>query len=240
MPSVPAPASSPAPERLRETTVKLFAHAGPSGKHRTRLSFASELFSAGDLAARAFVAPARWTCQRLLIWRGRRNSDSRPVPRASGSASSRPLGGVLTLAWRQVASVEWVLTLVLCCAPAFVSGLVEDPPPSRSGPAPPLHCFVGTAWGPWLLDASDCAHRIRGWTGSPRCRSAPPRWPCSRWAWPTNSVNIIDGMNGPPPCVAIMLAGVGLWPWWATADRQSGHHRHWRDAGLFWGTTPTA
>ena len=58
-----------------------------------------------------------------------------------------------------MASVEWVLTLVLCCAPAFVSGLVEDLTKQVSALRRLSFTALSALLGGLAAGCIDCAHR---------------------------------------------------------------------------------
>jgi UDP-N-acetylmuramyl pentapeptide phosphotransferase/UDP-N-acetylglucosamine-1-phosphate transferase len=135
---------------------------------------------------------------------------SRPVPRIGGiGIFAAFVIGALALAWRQMAGHGWVLTLLLCCAPAFIAGLVEDLTKQVSALRRLAFTALSALLAAWLLDASITRTEIPGLDWIAAIPLGAACLAVFAVAGVVNSVNIIDGMNGlASMCVAIMLAGL--------------------------------
>lgn len=213
LPSLSASGLSPAPERLREITrLQAFApRLAPEGTQDMLVVFFLSFFSAAALTLLLVRSShLHGGLSKDFDLAGPQKFHSRPVPRVGGVGIFAAFAaGVLTLAWRQVASVEWVLTLLLCCAPAFVAGLVEDLTKQVSALRRLSFTALSALLGAWLLDASIARTEIPGLDWIAAMPVGAAALAVFAVAGVANSVNIIDGMNGlASMCVAIMLAGL--------------------------------
>jgi UDP-N-acetylmuramyl pentapeptide phosphotransferase/UDP-N-acetylglucosamine-1-phosphate transferase len=117
--------------------------------------------------------------------------------------------GLCALAWRGAADLGWAASLLVCCMPAFLAGLIEDLTKQVSALRRLGFTALSALLGAWLLDASITRTEVPGldWIASFEFGAAALA--VFAVAGVANSVNIIDGMNGlASMCVAIMLAGL--------------------------------
>lgn len=135
---------------------------------------------------------------------------SRPVPRIGGVAIFGGfVCGVLLLAWRFPAMRTTALLLLACSVPAFASGVVEDLTKRVSPLRRLLATLLAAALGAWLLDAQIKATAIPGLDQIAATTVGGYLLAMLVVSGVSNSVNIIDGMNGlASMCSAIMLAGL--------------------------------
>lgn len=131
---------------------------------------------------------------------------SRPVPRIGGLAI---VGGVaagcVALSVTLPGSVALSMSLLLCAAPAFLAGLVEDLT-KRVSPALRL-AFTGlaAALAFWLIDAAIARTAIPGLDTLVSYRAGSLLVTVFVVAGVANAVNIIDGLNGLASMCAVMI-----------------------------------
>lgn len=135
---------------------------------------------------------------------------SSPVPRIGGiGIFAAFVIGLCALAWRGLTDYLWAALLLVCCMPAFVSGVVEDLTKQVSAFRRLVFTVLSALLGAWLLGASIARTELPGldWIASMPIGAAALA--VFAVAGVANSVNIIDGMNGlASMCVALMLAGL--------------------------------
>jgi UDP-N-acetylmuramyl pentapeptide phosphotransferase/UDP-N-acetylglucosamine-1-phosphate transferase len=138
-----------------------------------------------------------------------------PVPRVGGIAIAAGLvAAALVSEFLHFQHASKVQILLLCAIPAFAAGLIEDLTKRVSVSARLLASAVSGALAVWLLDAYLTRLNTPGldWL----IGFAPVAMVFTSFAVSgvTNSVNIIDGLNGlASGSVAIMLAGLGTIAW---------------------------
>jgi UDP-N-acetylmuramyl pentapeptide phosphotransferase/UDP-N-acetylglucosamine-1-phosphate transferase len=135
---------------------------------------------------------------------------SLPVPRVGGSGIVVGFAGAgLMMLWAQPENGGSAFMLLLCGAPAFLAGFVEDLT-KRVRPTTRLFSAgLSALLGVWLMDASITVTAIPGldWVASTALGAA--LLTAFSVAGIANSVNIIDGFNGlASMCVVIMLAAL--------------------------------
>ena len=135
---------------------------------------------------------------------------SRPVPRIGGLAIF--IGfvcGLALMAWRFPALRVMSGWLLICCIPAFVSGVVEDLTKRVSPLRRLLATLLAAALGAWLLGAQIKQTAIPGLDQIAATVVGGYMLALLVVSGVSNSINIIDGMNGlASMCSAIMLAGL--------------------------------
>jgi UDP-N-acetylmuramyl pentapeptide phosphotransferase/UDP-N-acetylglucosamine-1-phosphate transferase len=138
-----------------------------------------------------------------------------PVPRVGGVAIAAGLvAAALVGEFLHFEHSSKVLSLLLCAIPAFAAGLIEDLTKRVSVSVRLLASAASGALAVWLLDAYLTRLNTPGldWL----IGFAPVAMVFTSFAVSgvTNSVNIIDGLNGlASGSVAIMLAGLGTIAW---------------------------
>jgi UDP-N-acetylmuramyl pentapeptide phosphotransferase/UDP-N-acetylglucosamine-1-phosphate transferase len=135
---------------------------------------------------------------------------ARPVPRVGGVGIVVGFAGAgLTMLWVQPEIGGAAFMLLLCGAPAFLAGFIEDLT-KRVRPAIRLVCSgLSALLGVWLMSAAITVTSIPGldWVASTAVGAASLT--AFSVAGIANSVNIIDGFNGlASMCVVIMLAAL--------------------------------
>jgi UDP-N-acetylmuramyl pentapeptide phosphotransferase/UDP-N-acetylglucosamine-1-phosphate transferase len=138
-----------------------------------------------------------------------------PVPRVGGVAIALGLvaGGFGLMAIGSDTSTT-VLLLVVCAAPAFCAGLLEDLTKRVSVRNRLLASFASAALAVWLLDAQLSKVDTPGLDWMMSVTPVAILFTCFAVGGVTNAVNIIDGLNGlASGAVALMLAGLGAIAW---------------------------
>jgi UDP-N-acetylmuramyl pentapeptide phosphotransferase/UDP-N-acetylglucosamine-1-phosphate transferase len=135
---------------------------------------------------------------------------ARPVPRVGGVGIVVGFAGAgLAMLWVQPEIGGAAFMLLLCGAPAFLAGFIEDLT-KRVRPAIRLVCSgLSALLGVWLMSAAITVTSIPGldWVASTAVGAASLT--AFSVAGIANSVNIIDGFNGlASMCVVIMLAAL--------------------------------
>ncbi len=136
---------------------------------------------------------------------------ARPVPRVGGiGIALGALAAVLLMVWSQPYVGLPALVLLACAVPAFGAGLVEDLT-KRVSPAQRLLCTaLSAALAAWLLGAVVARTDIPGLDWIAAMPAGAVLLAMFVVAGVSNSINIIDGMNGlASMCSVIMLAGLG-------------------------------
>lgn len=135
---------------------------------------------------------------------------ARPVPRIGGVAIfSGFLAAGLFLAYKVPEFRPRIWMLVVCCLPAFASGLVEDLTKQVSPLRRLLATLLAGVLGAWLLGAQIKYTSIPGLDLIASTTLGSYILALFVVSGVANSINIIDGMNGlASMCSAIMLAGL--------------------------------
>ena len=133
-----------------------------------------------------------------------------PVPRIGGlGIVAGLLVAVLLLHWVDPQAARTALLLMLCGAPAFAAGLVEDLTKRVSPRNRLLAVAVSALLAVWLLDAAITRTDIPGLDWLVASAVGAAVLTTFAVAGIANSVNIIDGFNGlASMCVVIMLAAL--------------------------------
>lgn len=138
-----------------------------------------------------------------------------PVPRVGGLGLLFGLMvGVAAGYWSGGSTYPTTLLMLICAAPVFVAGLVEDLTKKVSVNTRLMASFVSAALGVWLLDARlvDVDTPILDVLVSYPAISV--LFTVFAVGGVTHSVNIIDGLNGlAAGVVSIMLAGLAAMAW---------------------------
>lgn len=135
---------------------------------------------------------------------------SRPVPRIGGLAIFAGfVAGLALMAWKYPTLRSTAGWLLLCCVPAFASGVVEDLTKRVSPLRRLLATLLAAALGAWLLGAQIKVTAIPGLDLIASTAVGGYLLALLVVSGVSNSINIIDGMNGlASMCSAIMLAGL--------------------------------
>lgn len=135
---------------------------------------------------------------------------SRPVPRIGGMAIFVGfVAGLALLSWRFPTLRSTAGWLLVCCIPAFASGVVEDLTKRVSPLRRLLATLLAAALGAWLLGAQIKVTSIPGLDLIAATAVGGYLLALLVVSGVSNSINIIDGMNGlASMCSAIMLAGL--------------------------------
>ena len=135
---------------------------------------------------------------------------AQPVPRIGGLGIVAGLSvAVLVLHWVDPQAARTALLLMLCGAPAFAAGLVEDLTKRVSPRNRLLAVAVSALLAVWLLDAAITRTDIPGLDWLVASAVGAAVLTTFAVAGIANSVNIIDGFNGlASMCVVIMLAAL--------------------------------
>lgn len=135
---------------------------------------------------------------------------SRPVPRVGGLAIFGGFAlGTALLAWRYPSMRATAALLLLCSIPAFASGVIEDLTKRVSPLRRMLATLLAAALGAWLLGAQIKQTAIPGLDLIAATAIGGYVLALLVVSGVSNSINIIDGMNGlASMCSAIMLAGL--------------------------------
>lgn len=135
---------------------------------------------------------------------------ARPVPRIGGVAIFAGFAvGTAVLAWRHPTMRQAALLLLLCSMPAFGSGVVEDLTKRVSPLRRMMATLLAAALGAWLLGAQIKVTAIPGLDYIAATAVGGYLLALLVVSGVSNSINIIDGMNGlASMCSAIMLAGL--------------------------------
>ncbi|MEY4766845.1 MAG: hypothetical protein RI907_3518 [Pseudomonadota bacterium] len=180
------------------------------------------------LSVAAVLATSFFVCGLLIVtqhWHGPLSLDHdltgaqklhhNPVPRVGGvGVMAGLLVGVLV--GYQLGGTAWPLAvkLLLCAAPVFAAGLVEDLTKRVSVRARLVASFVSAAAAAWALDAS--LVRLDLPLADDLMALAPVAvlFTCFAVGGMTNAINIIDGLNGlASGAVTLMLAGLAGIAW---------------------------
>lgn len=180
------------------------------------------------LPAMAILGTSFLACALLVLtqrWHGHFSNDSdlggaqkihaSPVPRIGGLGLliALMIGGIVGFALHGH-TYPVAMTLLLCAIPVFGAGFIEDLTKRVSIKSRLSASFASAALAVWLLDARltdvdtpllDLALQYTTWS---------VLFTCFAVAGMTNSVNIIDGLNGlAAGSVSLMLAGLGTIAW---------------------------
>jgi UDP-N-acetylmuramyl pentapeptide phosphotransferase/UDP-N-acetylglucosamine-1-phosphate transferase len=138
-----------------------------------------------------------------------------PVPRVGGIAIAAGLvAAALVSEFLHFEHASKVQTLLLCAIPAFAAGLIEDLTKRVSVSVRLLASAVSGALAVWLLDAYLTRLNTPGLDWLIGFTPVAMVFTSFAVSGVTNSVNIIDGLNGlASGSVAIMLAGLGTIAW---------------------------
>lgn len=135
---------------------------------------------------------------------------SRPVPRIGGLAIFAGFSASMgLLAWRYPEYWRMAGLTLVCCLPAFLSGVIEDLTKQVSALRRLLATLVAGALGAWLMGAQIKYTGIPGLDLIASTMIGGYLLALFVVSGVANSINIIDGMNGlASMCSAIMLAGL--------------------------------
>jgi UDP-N-acetylmuramyl pentapeptide phosphotransferase/UDP-N-acetylglucosamine-1-phosphate transferase len=133
-----------------------------------------------------------------------------PVPRVGGLGILGGLvAGTALLVWMHLPASRLMTVLLLCAAPAFAAGLLEDLTKSVSPRWRLLATAVSAGLAFWLLDAQIARTDIPGLDTVVSFGLGSLLITVFAVAGIANSVNIIDGFNGlASMCVVIMLTAL--------------------------------
>src|SRR5690606_9279307 len=167
-------------------------------------------------------------CALLVLtrrWHGRLSHDhdldgvqklhAQPVPRIGGGGLflglSAGLGAILSVSDHNIALPP---ALVLCALPVFLAGLVEDLTKRVSVRARLMASFVSAALAVWLVGAQLPDLDIVGLDLLMRVPVLAILFTCFAVGGMTNSVNIVDGLNGlASGAITLMLGGLATIAW---------------------------
>ncbi len=141
-------------------------------------------------------------------WGGLRKIHLVPVPRIGGVAIAVGLLVALAASWLVNGNVSWWL-LLLCAAPAFIWGLIEDI--SKRGAVSVRLVLTGVAAGLgfFLLDARIAQLDVLGLDAALAINAFSFAFTVFAVTGVAHSVNIIDGLNGLAGMIGL-LAAIGL------------------------------
>lgn len=138
-----------------------------------------------------------------------------PVPRVGGLGLLFGLMvGVVAGYWSGGSTYPTTLLMLICAAPVFMAGLIEDLTKKVSVNTRLLASFVSAALGVWLLDARLLDVDTPGLDALLTYPVISVLFTVFAVGGVTHSINIIDGLNGlAAGVVSIMLAGLAAMAW---------------------------
>lgn len=184
-----------------------------------------DVFSPETLAALVGSFAVSFLVLLTQRWHGRLTGDhdlqgiqkihQAPVPRVGGLGVAVGLiAATITATSIGSRTSLTMLLLLVCAAPCFAAGLLEDLTKTISVRARLIASFVGAALAAWMLDASLERLDTRYLDTLMAFTPFSILFTCFAVGGMTNAVNIIDGLNGlAAGCVAIMLAGLAVIAW---------------------------
>jgi len=176
----------------------------------------------------AIASTSFLVCALLVLtqrWHGRLSHDhdldgvqklhAQPVPRIGGVGLFLGLAaGIGASLWLNDQSNALALPLFLCALPVFLAGLVEDLTKRVSVRARLMASFVSAALAVWLVGAQLPDLDIVGLDLLMQVPVLAILFTCFAVGGMTNSVNIVDGLNGlASGAITLMLGGLATIAW---------------------------